>query len=63
MKKDNKKYGIQLVLKEIQNNGEFISIDLIDYFEITEPEKINEVSGFFHENLLLYLEKHNIGKK
>lgn len=61
MKKENK-YSIQLIFREHQDNEDLSSVILLDYFELTIKENIIEVSGFFHENLKVYLEKHSLVK-
>lgn len=61
MTKQKHKYGLRVELVEYHDNEQITAICLLDYFELTGPEEILEVIGFFTENLKLYLEKHNIG--
>jgi len=60
-----KKFGVQLIVKQyLDFENDIHSIDLIDYFESCEGLKqLIETSGFFHENLKLFIKKKLENKK
>lgn len=63
IKKTNNKYSLRLKFTEYYDEDGITSIDLLDYFEIMEPERILNVNEYFTEKLKRYLEKNNIIKK
>lgn len=63
MEKRDNKYGLRLMLREYTNDGELVSIDLLDCFELTTAERILSVNGYFSDKLKHYLINHNIVKK
>lgn len=63
IKKTSNKYSLRLKFTEYYDEDGITSIDLLDYFEIMEPERILNVIEYFTEKLKRYLEKNNIIKK
>ncbi|MBA7495618.1 hypothetical protein ES702_06207 [subsurface metagenome] len=53
------RFGVQLTIKQYINfENDIHAIELIDYFEsCIGLDQLIETSGFFHENLKLFIEK------
>ena len=61
---ENKKFGVRLIVKEYIKKRRWHRMKLIDHFEVCiGATQLIETSGFFHENLKLYIEKNLSGKK